>query len=175
MPTLHHTHSASSIPNSAHYNNPHFNVSMNGHVHHVGGGHGLYNLGGTFNPYGVHNPNPYQSSNYIPTHQTPFYNQSHQQQNPQYQQYGMNHFNQNQNQPIMNGNNLYQQQTPINQFNTTNTNNNNNFAYNQMSNQGQQNQQQHLNPQHQTLGGYHNQGFGSHQQQGQEAQNAQKQ
>jgi len=145
MPTLHHTHSASSIPNSAYYNNPHFNVSMNGHVHHVGSGHGLYNLGGTLNPYGVHNPNPYQSSNYIPTHQTPFCNQSPQQQNPQYQQYGMNHFNQNQNQPIMNGNNLYQQQTHINQFNTTNTNNNNNnFAYNQllMSNQGQQNQQQ---------------------------------
>ncbi len=44
-----------------------------------------------------------------------------------------------------------------------------------MSNQGQQNQQQQLNPQHQTLGGYHNQGFGSHQQQGQAAQNAQKQ
>lgn len=99
MPTaLHHTHSASSIPNT-HYS-PHFNINMNGHSHHVGGHHVGYNQNGMYNPMNTHNHNQhqYQSIGYIPPQQ-PVYNQ--QVYNSQYNQpYLMNnnvsHIGQNQ-------------------------------------------------------------------------------
>lgn len=151
-PTLHHTQSASSIPNT-HFS-PHFNVNMNGHNHHVGGHYVGYNnnQNGVYNPMGIHNQHPYQSIGYIPSPQQSLYTH-HQTYNTQYPQqpYGINNISHlGQNQAVMGVNN-------INQYQSTN---NNNYLYNTMSNQANQG---NLNPQNQTLGGYHNQGYGSHQ------------
>lgn len=59
-------------------------------------------------------------------------------------------------------NNLTQNINPVSNNSLNNQYNNNNLEINSlMSNQNKD--QQNINPQGQTLGGYHNQGFGSHQ------------
>jgi len=120
---------------------------MNGHSHHVGGHH-LSN-GNSMSVNNVstqqqHHPhNPYQSVGYLPNH----------------------HFYQ-QNGGLIQGNNFgLQNNIGINQNVNLHNNvalgnkvQNNNFGfYNSLSMSDQQNQQS-TNPQHQSLGGYHNQG-----------------
>ncbi len=125
---------------------------MNGHVHHVGG-HQVdcnYNNGLNFKQLYNQPQNPYQSVGYIP-HQ-PTVHHPHQQYNS-FNYGAQNHYGQNS--LGMNQNfNLHQ--------NSTSYQHNHNFQLNYMSNQNQTN----LNPSHQSLGGYHNQGYGSHTGQG---------
>lgn len=134
---LHHAHSASSIP---HYTSPPFNVNMNGHQHHVGGNQGVYGNNLIFKQLYQQGQNPYQSVGFIPAPNQPF------NPNQQYNSIGIGQnygFPQSPNSPYLPNNNL-----PANT--------------NYMSNSNQQN----LNQQAQTLGGYHNQGYGSHTGQG---------
>ena len=152
--SLHHTQSASNIP---HYNSPHFNINMNGNTHHVGGPHAPVNghYGGNVNMKPIYNQpvqqSPYQSVGYLPT------NNSY-----QHQQYGSMYHGQNGH--YVNGQSSMGQMGQnygTNQQNSThlghvNQQNNNFASLNLMSNQ------QNLNPSNMSLGGYHNQGYGSH-------------
>lgn len=165
--SLHHTQSASNIP---HYNSPHFNINMNGHTHHVGG-HNNQSQPQSFNHANLkqlysqpQQHNPYQSVGYLPTNN--MYQQ--QQYNSLYNgQAGQFTHNQQGSMGQMGQNLSINQQSSTN-FSHINTHGqNNNFgSLNTMSNQ------QNLNPSNMPLGGYHNQGYGSH---GGHSQPAQKQ
>ena len=160
VPTmLHHTQSASSIPRTESHHSPHFNVNLNGHTHHVGGHHAPSTLN-LKQMYNNPNPNPYQSVGYIPTQQQ-FINQPF---NPNPYPQPHNPYIQPQSQYSMNTNiphlSYQHQQNSFSHQNYLSQNSNNNLSFNQlMSNQQQQ---QNLNPHNQQLGGYHNQGYGSH-------------
>lgn len=121
---------------------------MNGHHHHVGGHQGGYGDTLNFKQLYTQAQNPYQSVGFIPGPQQPF------NQNSQYNSMYGNQNNQfiNQN-SIGIGQNYGYQQSPNSPYIQ-----NNNFSLNNhlMSNR------QNLNPHGQTLGGYHNQGIGSH-------------
>ncbi len=97
----------------------------------------------------THNQNPYQSVGYIPA-QNLAYNSNH-----QYSPVYGNQSNQfTQQNSIGIGQNINLQQNSIPHYQNNNLTSNSNF----MSSPNQQN----LNPHAQTLGGYHNQGYGSH-------------
>ncbi len=131
---------------------------MNGHSHHVGGhqsGYGnMLNLKQLYTHNHNQNQNPYQSVGYIPAQNQ--VHTSNQQYNPVYANQS-SQFTQQNSIGIAQNFNLQQNSIPHYQNNHLSTNSN------YMSNQNQQN----LNPHAQTLGGYHNQGYGSHS--GQEA------
>jgi len=150
-PTLHHTHSATSIP---HYTSPPFNVNVNGHQHHIGGHQQAYGNTLNFKQLYTQAPNPYQSVGFIPGPNQP-YNP-----NPQFNSmYG------NQNNQFINPNSIGIGQNygyPSSPNSPYLPNNNFSLNINPMSNPNQKD----LNPHAQTLGGYHNQGIGSHSGQG---------
>jgi hypothetical protein len=156
--SLHHTQSASTIP---HYNNnfnsPHFNINMNGHTHHVGG-HSTQGQNQSFNNLNLkqiyNQPNgAYQSVGYVPTGNI-------YQQQQQYGSINSGQFNGNQGNISQMSQNFGVGQQGSTQFGHLNNNQhqqNNNFAQlTAMSNQ------HNLNPSNMPLGGYHNQGYGSH-------------
>jgi hypothetical protein len=130
---------------------------MNGHTHHVGGHHSqLQNQ--SFNNLNLkqlyNQPHaPYQSVGYVPT------NNVYQQQNYNSMYHGQfGHGQQGSMAQI--GQNLglgQQSSTQFGHMHQQHHQQNNNFgSLNIMSNQ------QNLNPSNMTLGGYHNQGYGSH-------------
>lgn len=136
----HHSHSLSSIPLNS---SPHYNINMNGHLHHVGGNHlntGMISFRQSYNQ------NPYQSVGNISQ-----YNQ----------QYPINHqYN------SLSHHNLMQQNTNIGipqnftlQNSSTPQYQNSNFT---PINQRMSHPNHDLNPYGQQLGGYHNQGYESH-------------
>lgn len=142
-PNNHHSQSMSSIPL---HSPPHYSVNMNGHAHHVGGPQASY--GNALNFKQLYNQNPYQSVGYIPAqnqfYPTQQYNSVYNNQNSQFMQQNS----------IGNGQNFSLHQNSIPHY----QNNNLSLNTNLMSNP----KQQDLNPHAQTLGGYHNQGYGSH-------------
>lgn len=130
---------------------------MNGHTHHVGGHH-THGHGQNFNNLNIkqlYNQShaPYQSVGYVPT------NNMYQQQ----QQYGSMYggqFNGQQGSMLQIDQNFglgQQGSIQYGHLNNQHYQQNNNFAsLTAMSNQ------QNLNPSNMPLGGYHNQGYGSH-------------
>lgn len=146
--TMQHAHSASSIP---HYSSPHYNVTMNGHTHHVGGNQLVNGNQLNFKQLYTQTQNPYQSMGCIPA----------QNQTYSHNQYNSVYTNQNNHFLPQNSTGISHQNFSLNQ-NSIPPYQNNSFSLNSnfMSNQNQQN----LNPHGQSLGGYHNQGYGSHNQ-----------
>lgn len=157
-----------------HHSSPHFNINMNGHTHHVGGinqhqTNGQY--GNTLNFKQLYNQpvqqqNPYQSVGYLPVNPPIVYNQPQQQYNSLYPMASNQFVAESVQQNSMGGQqqnyglNQYAQQNSS-QYNTNNNYSSSSASINLMSTPTP-NQQPSMNPSHQSLGGYHNQGYGSH-------------